>query len=658
MKIAQRIIYNLLENDESYNLVADFLERHRASVDEITLFTGYCHHGAIPLETLRPQAAILARRIEDLHKRGFKSVGLNVHTTLGHIDEAFLRYGQPFTPIMGYRGDESKACFCPVHEDMKQFLRDKYTMYAETKPDFMWVDDDVKFFWNGVKFGCFCPVCMERFNKKMGTNYTREELVAAMEQPDAIELRAAWVHDIDDRIAELFTMIRETVDKVDPSIEMGFQTQHQGWSSYNGMNFERWLPILGNKGRPGEGFYFETTPKDVCTKALSTARQAAGYPASVTDVQYELEDFPNYSVLQKSVKLNMAELTLAIAQGMNGLLLNNFQTHAKTAVWEMENFYNTLSRNRICWDKMEFFARGMRGSGFYPAISREYDARRPLHNGQSFFTTYEVAENHNVMKTYKLGHLGIPLTVDEKNTDCAIFTGDLPDGFTDEELLGFLKKAVLMDAPAARAFERRGLGKYLGVRCVEDRDDSIMERFVDNDPINEGFEGFVLDVRPAFYGGVGTIMETTDPKTRVISELVDPEGAYQGVATSLYENELGGRVCVMGYGAFQSVDSQGRLFQMRRVAEYLTFGKQQTRFVDSCLAQQFVRTDGKRTMATVINLSLDNMEEIRFEIRGAKKAVLLKNGVETKITAEECGEYGRFVLPVLEPFATCTLLAE
>ena len=110
-----------------------------------------------------------------------------------------------------------------------------------------------------------------------------------------------------------------------------------------------------------------------------------------------------------------------------------------------------------------------------------------------------------------------------------------------------------MDAPAVRAFERRGLGKYLGVRCVEDRDDSIMERFVDNDPINEGFEGFVLDVRPAFYGGVGTIMETTDPKTRVISELVDPEGAYQGVATSLYENELGGRVCVMGYGAFRGM---------------------------------------------------------------------------------------------------------
>jgi len=114
----------------------------------------------------------------------------------------------------------------------------------------------------------------------------------------------------------------------------------------------------------------------------------------------------------------------------------------------------------------------------------------------------------------------------------------------------------------------------------------------------------------------------------------------------------------MGYGAFQSVDAQGRLFQMRRVAEYLTFGKQQSRFVDSCLAQQFVRTDGKRTMATVINLSLDNMEGIRYEIRGAKKAVLLQNGVETKITAEACGEYGRFVLPVLEPFATCTLLAE
>ena len=655
MKISQRIIYDLLKDDASYFKVSDFLERHRSCIDEIALFTGYCHHGAIPMEILRPQTEILKNRINDLHKRGFKSVGLNVHTTLGHIDEGYVRYGQPFTPIMGFKGDESKACFCPEHDDMKRFIRDKYIMYAQTNPDFMWVDDDVKFFWNGVEFGCFCPKCLERFSKKIGTHYTRESLVSAMEKSENISLRSAWVEDISDKIAELFTMIRNAVNTVNPNIDMGFQTQHQGWSTYNGMDFGRWLPILGSKARPGEGFYFEKSPRDVCVKALSTARQASEYPETVTDVQYELEDFPNYSILQKSVRMNMAECSLAIAQGMNGLLMNNFQNNADTAMWEMENFYNVLAKNRVGWEKTEIFGRGMKGCGFYPAISTQYDKRRPLHNGQSFFTTYDETDNHNVMKTYVLGNIGIPLTTDVPGAYGAIFTGDLPDGFTDEQLMYWLSKSVILDASALRAFERRGMGKYVGVHWVCDMEDSISERFTD-DIINEGFEGYIRDIRPAFYGGVGTVIEAVKPNVRVIGELINQDGEKIGNTATVYENELGGRVCVLGYGAFQSVDSQGSLFRLRRIADFLS-GGMHTRFKDSCLSQQFVRCDGNRTVATIINLSLDNMKSVRYEINGAKSALLIHNGLETKLDADIEENRGVFTLPELEPFDTCTLLA-
>ena len=75
------------------------------------------------------------------------------------------------------------------------------------------------------------------------------------------------------------------------------------------------------KGRPGEGFYDDTEPQGVYVKVLSTARQAAEYPAMVTDVQYEVENFP-YHDFQKSRRITLDECTLALAAGMNGVLLN------------------------------------------------------------------------------------------------------------------------------------------------------------------------------------------------------------------------------------------------------------------------------------------------------------------------------------------------
>lgn len=656
MKLAQRIHLRQIETDAAYAELTAFLDRHRPCFDELTIFDGFCHHGAIPMNELRENAAILKKRIADLHTRGFQSVGINVHCTLGHIDEGYTVYGQPFAPIVGYRGDKSLSCFCPEHEDRKQFLREKYAMYAKTGADFLWVDDDVKFFWNGVKFGCFCTKCMERFNRKMGTDYTRQSLVDAMEQPENIALRAAWVQDVSGRMCDLFSLVEQAVHAVDPKIRLGFMTQHQGWSTYNGMDYSAWFQALhACMGRPGEGYYDDKVPTGVVTKALSCARQASEYPACITDVQYELEDFPNYSPLQKSIRINLDELTLAIAQGMNGLVLNTFSPDEVVNVRELDGMYDAILRQRANWDEMELFARGMHGTGFYPAISAKYDQRRPLHNGQSFFTTYDEAQNHNVMQTYTLSHIGLPLTMDKQNCYGAVFAGDLPDGFTDEELLEFLKKSVLMDADAAMAFTRRGLGRYIGVSVGEEVTDGIEEYFAEH-PVNKGIVGHCRDVRPAFYGKGGRLLRALNDAVQPISYLRTLKAEPLGIGASLYENALGGRICVLGYAAFHKIDSYARLRQMRNVAAWMA-RKQLTVMTATTLAAQFVRTDGVRTMATVLNMSLDVMQPAEYGILGAATAHCLHNGQETILTARVENGMGMFTMPELLPFETVTLLA-
>lgn len=76
------------------------------------------------------------------------------------------------------------------------------------------------------------------------------------------------------------------------------------------------------------------------------------------------------------------------------------------------------------------------------------------------------------------------------------------------------------------------------------------------------------------------------------------------------------------------------------------------------LAAQFLRTDGKRAMATRINLSLDAAQASAYHIRGAKTAKCLKGGQETLLPVTQVDGYGVVTLPERAPFETVTILAE
>jgi hypothetical protein len=96
---------------------------------------------------------------------------------------------------------------------------------------------------------------------------------------------------------------------------------------------------------------------------------------------------------------------------------------------------------------------------------------------------------------------------------------------------------------------------------------------------------------------------------------------------------------------------------MRRVAQWLA-GKTWTVMESTGLAAQFLRTNGSRTMATVINLSLDSAPPSDYGILGAKYVRCLRDGEEQFLPVSRQNGYGMVKLPGLAPFETVTLLAE
>jgi hypothetical protein len=133
--------------------------------------------------------------VRALKQAGIPSVGINVLATIGHANEAWdYNAPLPFQPMVGHDGLVSRGCACPNTKEFRNYVRAKYELVAKAKPDFIWVDDDIRMHQHGVAYGCFCTTCLEIFNRISGGQlHTRESLVAALNDPARRELRLAWV---------------------------------------------------------------------------------------------------------------------------------------------------------------------------------------------------------------------------------------------------------------------------------------------------------------------------------------------------------------------------------------------------------------------------------------------------------------------------------
>lgn len=659
MKIAQRLDYVAWLDERAHKETLDFLKKYSDVVEELALYS-HAYNGRErddALEQLRNEMPILKKRIQAFRDAGFKSVGVDVVVTIGHIDEVTGERCLPYQKIVGYKGDVSLACCCPNNEPFLQFTEEKYRLYAQAEPDFIWVDDDIKLFWNGVKFGCFCPDCLRKFNEKYGFSYDRETLVQELDIADNTDLRGKWVQDVCSRITNLLMRIKKAIREVKPDMTLGFMTQRPSWSTYNGMDFPTWFTALDAvKGRPGEGFYFDTVPDNVILKIFSTAHQAFEYPEFVADIQYELENFP-YFTWQKSQRISVAEVLLAIGQGMNGVILANEVTFQKFDGRDLQ--YEAFRKLRPA---MAAYLDGVKNGGtggIWPAFSCKYDQRRHLAEGETFFNTLENAPQHDLTKTYALAQLGVPITMDKKHAWGVVFTGELSQGFSDDEILELLKGAVILTGDAVASLERRGFGRYIGVTPIGTDGVGLHERFDLTDPINTGMCDAIRDVRPAYFGGEVTYFKATQTGVRVLSTVANnTTGADLGIGTSVFENELGGRICVMGYAPFKMTNDIDRFCHLAGVTAWLCGDKQKAKLVTPGKTLLFVREGENATGLCVMQMTLDDGEGMEAAVRGAKKVFWLKGAEKVELPVKQQGEWAVFTLPTLKPYAPEFLLAE
>lgn len=620
MKLSFRIGVPRYESEEQFQELLDFLHEHEACVDELTLFTEYWHHGYYPLYDFAGLCELLANRMERLRSHGFGNVGINMLDTLGHMPEAWDWLPKlPYQGVVGWDGKVASSSFCPNSAEFRAYIASKYTLAASAKPDFIWLDDDLRLFGIGVDYACFCETCIGIYNGNHRTDFTRERLVDALNAPDGKSFRESWVQQNIETIERLLLHIADAVHQVDPRIELGLMTVSLNISTYTGADFHRWFAALRSaKARPGGGFFDDAKPFGFVRKAHEINRQIAHYPEAVTDIQYELENFP-YHRLSKSVHIAMLECTAAIASGTHGVAFNALKGE-EGSLEEFHEIMNAIEANKPLWTEMDRIAGNFRSFGLYPALSPLYEARRSVDNGKWFEPiAVDAASN-----AYVLSELGLPLSMDSSRSCATVLSGKMAEGYTREELIAVLSGGVLMDGKTLEILTALGLGEHCGVAVEKTYDNGVFERF-SSDPINSGFVGENRDARNSLSREIGYVLKPLNDEVRVLSRLISFTQVDAGPASTIYENSLGGRVAVQGYVPWQLIHSGVKRTQLLRICDWLSYGQLPV-VIDNCLkvVPFFKRAEqGNGWLVLFMNGSFDETGSFEAKLRtGAANGVI------------------------------------
>ena len=424
-KVSLRVGLPQWMNQERIDELVKYLQKHPGMVDEVALFSGHTH-SAYPLELIQERCQVMARVLPQFKTLGL-TAGINHITTIGHLDENLDHsLNKPWQRLTDIDGTPSKGCYCFTDPRVADYIRQSYIALAETKPDFIWFDDDLRLDSHmPIMYPCFCDGCMARFSTETGETWTREALRKAFSSSsleERLALRRQWLEHNRRWIADMLAVARSAVDSVNPDLVMGFQTVEGAYSAWG---MEEWaLALAGEQGRPvmcrpGGGFYTDRIPLDALAKANWTGRQVTFLPEWVKDIQYEHENFP-YQPLKKSNAMFQAEIGIAIAVGCTGALYNiDFITGNP-----LDEHHPYLEGQQACrpfFDRAAAVFGRSQNLGFWTGFTRDQAAA--INPRDNWFKTYIFNADFSVFD--ELSETGLPMAyVQSGGVECDL--GDQP----------------------------------------------------------------------------------------------------------------------------------------------------------------------------------------------------------------------------------------
>ncbi len=640
------------------NELFDLFDRHKGVTDEITFFTSFTH-APLPPEVIKQRTAILKERMEQARKRGYKT-GINVLTTIGHHNENLDNSLKGnYTFMTNIDGAVCNGSFCPNDSNMREYIRAIYQFTTEANPDYIWVDDDVRFGHMPIGNGCFCDNCLKIFEKETGTKYTRESLKKAVNEGTAeekLKIREAWLQHNRNTISRLFELIEKTVHSIHSTMPIGFMT---GDRFIEGYDFDNWAKILAGPNhapvmwRPGGGYYLDNNTNELVGKSHDIGRQVSVLPQEVISIQSEIENFP-YQRLKKAANIVALEACSHIAAGCTGAAFNVLSGYDEP-LDEFEPLVSRLQESRPFFDLMAKSLGRSAITGIHTFWNKNSYVTGKLSDGNW-------TSSGNPLVNHEFYDIGLPISYSGKDAPVTILGKDNIFALSKDEIKKLLTSGVYMDAETLQQLNKMGFGDLTGFEVVRAEDIDRIEKFTTH-PMNGKFAGRERDNRQSFWKSTAYTLKQTNQGAQVLSGLIDYSGKeVSSCTTGIFENKLGGRICVAGYYPWTFMENLSKSSQMKSVFRWLS-KDQLPGYIDSFnKINLWIRepNNGKIALAFT-NSSFDPAKNIVLMLRTENKILKLYN-MECKesiiLSSGTDGPYQKFVIPEVEPWQIRLLVNE
>lgn len=517
----------------------------------------YWYYTSDTVEHNKYYVGVIKEFSEKLRKNSI-SYQLNYQNLVGAWDgNADLRNINDVEMYVDQYGREAYATACPTGEKFKKVAGEKLKLWAETKPDILWIDDDIRFFlhrtdiheiYSGKKsveeceHGCFCDNCIAKFNKAYSLNCTREEIHKGILENG--ELRKKWIDFSGEQGNELAQWIEETVHSVSPETKIAVMTSAPDIHSVEGRKWGEFLKKLSGNFvpvlRPHYGPYCEKAPQDF----FSSYRICEQLKEHIqNEYKGDFEFYPEventrFSVWSKSLAATKYQILLSAFLGCKGVTLSLFDLEGGM-LSEYPEFgelikYTTLFCNRLLTE--ELWQCEAVGIGLITAPDRTAEPFNKLNSSKMV----ELSSGR-VWDEY-LPQTGLPcryITPDKiKNTDVIALDGFGAGLLRDEEIKELLSKNVIMTSGAAEQLIKRGFGEYLGIETGEKMPCiAATEAFCDK----THSDGSELRLPLRIDGGKWNKLILKDAKVK--SRYITPYGS-EHIGIAEYENAFGGKIYI------------------------------------------------------------------------------------------------------------------
>lgn len=608
--------------------LAELLEKVKLyKIDEVIVKvdTEEFSHGHLLVDWVKNYQQKLFRIKAELEKLGV-IYSLNPWITVGHCDRGrddSKRLPELIT-VVGHDGATCKHCACHLSQTWRDNLTKIWSLYAETKPHIMWVEDDIRSFnHEPARFGCFCELHMERFCTRIGKKVSREELVSAILQAGEVHpYRVEYLEMQQEIINDTAKFIGQLIHRVSPLTSIGLMSsgprqhvvENRNWHTF-AQNIADNRPLYS---RPPMWNYNEGSLRGFYYSHDSIKLTRHVLPAGTIE-QTEVESVP-FSRFSKSVNFTFLEIALSFAYGSHAVTMNLFD-HLGTPLGTEEHYGMMLEKSKPYLNSLAYATQE---AGKFRGVQILHHSKSSLSKKLVQNADYSALMEDGFEMMNALEAHGISTTFEDEKV--VAISGQTIRAYSDEEILKFLRNGVFLDAEAAQILCERGFGRYLGIKNFRKLASRQSYPFIISAEAyeNEKFGGAkrkyltttlpFLDATCKFAD-----MELDLDKVEVISNFIDQDTNNVLIGMFAFENELGGRVVVHALDYTSAVGvayfHPFRREELQNVINYLSFGHSALLFdCDGAFSLAWRKDCQNYTILGAFNFNLDDWKSCEFNL--------------------------------------------